>query len=319
MNAAASGHETVMDGKKVYHIDRLVLLGANILYSDRATYKKTRLISATAAQDALSSEHQPIAAQASPSEESPEPERNDSDSSPLTLLMLSLDDGLDEDELADDELDVEDLETDPETEEEPEPAGEDTDVTDHADNAEVPDASLAASAQEPLTIEPTGESEMTFDAEKLQDQLQGISTSINQLIPLTTTVEAQGKTLADITAELALYREERKNRETELQAAAAATAKEAEKKELIEQIQSSMAETFAKMVNPSGQPNRRTIPISANAPANATATPATEIQLQLAAAQGELRAMEANLQANPSDMIAVQERIHTLNLQLQQG
>ena len=49
MNAAARGHEAIVDGRKVFQIDELRLLGANILLSQKATFKKTRLIAAGAA------------------------------------------------------------------------------------------------------------------------------------------------------------------------------------------------------------------------------------------------------------------------------
>lgn len=47
MNASAYGHREVVDNKEVFWIDSLELLGANILYQDRATYRNTRLISAS--------------------------------------------------------------------------------------------------------------------------------------------------------------------------------------------------------------------------------------------------------------------------------
>ena len=46
MNAHATGREAIVDGQKVYQIESLDLLGANILKADRATYRKTRLIAA---------------------------------------------------------------------------------------------------------------------------------------------------------------------------------------------------------------------------------------------------------------------------------
>jgi hypothetical protein len=43
MNARARGREAEVDGQKVFYIEELDLLGANILYSDHATYQKTRV------------------------------------------------------------------------------------------------------------------------------------------------------------------------------------------------------------------------------------------------------------------------------------
>lgn len=51
MNASAVGRETEIDGTRVFAISRLDILGANILYAERATYGKTRLVSASAADD----------------------------------------------------------------------------------------------------------------------------------------------------------------------------------------------------------------------------------------------------------------------------
>jgi hypothetical protein len=47
MNASAYGHREMVDGKEVFWVDSLELLGANILYQDRATYRNTRLLSAS--------------------------------------------------------------------------------------------------------------------------------------------------------------------------------------------------------------------------------------------------------------------------------
>ncbi len=51
MNAHAKGHEATVNGIKVYHIDQLELLGANILYADKATYKRTKLVTAEESQE----------------------------------------------------------------------------------------------------------------------------------------------------------------------------------------------------------------------------------------------------------------------------
>jgi len=47
MNAKASGLETIINGKKVFAVKNIELLGANILFSDKATYRKTKLIAAS--------------------------------------------------------------------------------------------------------------------------------------------------------------------------------------------------------------------------------------------------------------------------------
>lgn len=47
MNAKAVGSKALIDGKEVFEVTKLELLGANILYSDKATYRKTSLIAAS--------------------------------------------------------------------------------------------------------------------------------------------------------------------------------------------------------------------------------------------------------------------------------
>lgn len=46
MNAEATGHEATVDNQKVFWIDSLDLMGGNILYANRATYQKTRVLHA---------------------------------------------------------------------------------------------------------------------------------------------------------------------------------------------------------------------------------------------------------------------------------
>lgn len=59
MNAKAAGHKATIDGKEVFQVDRLELLGANILYADKATYQKTKV---EAIPVAASQSTEPIAA-----------------------------------------------------------------------------------------------------------------------------------------------------------------------------------------------------------------------------------------------------------------
>lgn len=46
INAMAKGHQAEVNGTRVFWVDELRLMGANILYSDKATYRKTRLLAA---------------------------------------------------------------------------------------------------------------------------------------------------------------------------------------------------------------------------------------------------------------------------------
>lgn len=63
MNAKALGHKALVEGKQVFWIDDIELLGANILYSDCATYRKTKLLAAQGVT-VIELPGSPIAAQA---------------------------------------------------------------------------------------------------------------------------------------------------------------------------------------------------------------------------------------------------------------
>lgn len=318
MNAAAAGHEEVIDGRKVYWIDRLVLLGANILYSERATYQKTRLISARGDSDSNES-YRPETVQTSDrTEETPETGQDGLPLATPMILSLSMDDELD-DEGSVSDLFTEDL--------------DELDLPDEPDKREPGSSeirgdpfSLSANVLEPPLESqsdfyyPNGDHPtMTIDAEKLKEQLDQISASVGQLTGLTNSVDRHDEAIAQILTYISETKAEKKARTEEVQAAAHQKTREDEQTFLIQQIQAGVAEAVAKLVNPSGQPARRTMPISANAAVSANAAPVSEIQLQLASKQGELRAMESNLHANPSDMLQVQEQIHTLQMQLQTG
>jgi outer membrane murein-binding lipoprotein Lpp len=70
VNATADGHVAEWGGTKVWQVDRLQILGANILFSDKATFKRTRIIRAIS-KSSLGDFEQPIAARA---EDSPDSE-----------------------------------------------------------------------------------------------------------------------------------------------------------------------------------------------------------------------------------------------------
>ncbi len=66
VNATAEGHPTEIDGRSVWQVDRLRILGANILFAEKATFKKTRTsVMASSESDALLL---PVAASADESE-----------------------------------------------------------------------------------------------------------------------------------------------------------------------------------------------------------------------------------------------------------
>ncbi|HEY9747918.1 MAG TPA: hypothetical protein V6C63_04535 [Allocoleopsis sp.] len=83
MNANAIGHEAEVEGKKVFWVDKLELLGANILFSEKATYRQTRLLSAGGADDTPTSPEgqsgteTPAAQIAAASSETPNPSQGE--------------------------------------------------------------------------------------------------------------------------------------------------------------------------------------------------------------------------------------------------
>jgi hypothetical protein len=75
VNATAEGHPTEIDGRSVWQIDRLRILGANILFAEKATFKKTRTSVMAGAEAAILI---PVLASASESEiENPTPDTSD--------------------------------------------------------------------------------------------------------------------------------------------------------------------------------------------------------------------------------------------------
>ncbi|MBD1864251.1 MULTISPECIES: hypothetical protein [Trichocoleus] len=85
MNANAIGHEAEVEGRKVFWVDKLELLGANILFSEKATYRQTRLLSAGGFDDTPTSPEghsgteTPAAQIAAASSDSPNPSGEDKD------------------------------------------------------------------------------------------------------------------------------------------------------------------------------------------------------------------------------------------------
>jgi Sec-independent protein translocase protein TatA len=85
MNANAIGHEAEVDGRKVFWVDKLELLGANILFSEKATYRQTRLLSAGGVDDTppspegLSGTDIPAAPIAAASGDNPTPSQGEDD------------------------------------------------------------------------------------------------------------------------------------------------------------------------------------------------------------------------------------------------
>lgn len=103
MNATAVGHEAEVDGIKVFWIDSLELLGANILFADKATYQQTRLVAADAAQDDVSNSEQeteaveltaptwPAGAIAASAQADPEPSYSDEEIMDIEAIKTQLD------------------------------------------------------------------------------------------------------------------------------------------------------------------------------------------------------------------------------------
>ena len=271
MNAAAIGHEAVVDGTKVFWIDQLILLGANILYSNCATYEKTSLLAAEKSAEIAVA-----------------PDTNEQDE-PLQNFVLSI---------------AAQASTSSSTDEEEE--GDPQPLTDLSEGKS-PETVDQANPQDS-----TGESEMTTP--EISKQLDTISASLTSLSSLATTVEEQGRVIAQVKDLVGEIQAERLNAAATIQAQAEAKTQESRDEAFLTKVQSIVAEGIAKAVNPSGQPPRKTVPLAASVAAPEGAI--TSKHLELATARGELKGLQENIHSDPSDMLRVQERIHQLNMEL---
>lgn len=85
VNATADGHPSQIDGTNVWQVDKLRILGANILFSKNATFKQTRLLNANAAEE----EELILAAASSVDEQPPLPTQESTMDSSFFLDQLT--------------------------------------------------------------------------------------------------------------------------------------------------------------------------------------------------------------------------------------
>lgn len=237
MTADAWGHESDIDGRKVFWVDRLDLKGGNILYAEKATFQQTRLIAAE--------KYDPDQLEASG--------RND------------VDDNLVPESIA------------------PSPtaiaaSADPLDPILHSDDLGESDAMDPAMQQQLTQITDTLNAMKT----DIMRDVTGLANTVQTLAGTVQTVQASVKTLED----------ERQQTIAAAQAQTAQHQKEQEQKQLVELITQTVDQVVAKRINPSGQPQRRTVPLAAQAASEPQANPESmSIQLQLANLDGQIQAI----------------------------
>jgi archaellum component FlaC len=258
MNAMAKGHQQEVGGRRVFWVDELNLMGANILYSDKATYRKTRLLAAQ---------------------------------------------GLPEEDLSDREI----LLLDFPVEAEPVP--------------------IAASAQEEDEVEPelspgeTGEilEEETM-SEEIKEQLQAMSRTLSDVVgTLNGTVTQLSSEIEALKTQVRDVRQDYETRQTVAAQAAEEARKEEEQKSLV-QLMRAEIEAVHKRYNPSGSPTRsthRTVPVAAGAQSPGLDGEQMQLQLQLAAIDGQLTALQSTSNYDPAQVMQLLDRKRDLQVQLQ--
>lgn len=294
INAAAIGHPEKLPNseEQVFHVDKLILLGANILYSEKATFKRTNLISA---EEAASStpDHLLIAAEAlSPEDEVLEIYRVADELAEQTSLPAS----------ADDELDVEDDSQD----------SNDTDIPTQLEET-VEESEVQDLLNDPKTddIHPEpGESSDMADPQVLA-QLESISQGLANLSTLSTLVERQQQTIENLQLSMNELQTERKSTLEEIQAAAAQKTAQESEASMIARI----TDAVTSAMNPTGQPRRRTNALAIAAGASTTATldqGQVQLQLQLASLTGRLTELRRNPHPDGTEELKVVEEIRQL-------
>ncbi len=258
MNAMAKGHQQEVGGRRVFWVDELNLMGANILYSDKATYRKTRL----------------LAAQGLPEE----------DLSIRQILLLDFP-----------------------VEAEPVP--------------------IAASAQEDDDIEPELSPEETGEileeetmSEEIKEQLQAMSRTLSDVVgTLNGTVTQLSSEIEALKTQVRDVRQDYETRQT-VAAQAAEEARKQEEQQNLVQLMRAEIEAVHKRYNPSGSPTRsthRTVPVAAGAQSPGLDGEQMQLQLQLAALDGQLTALQSNSNYDPAQVMQLLDRKRDLQVQLQ--
>jgi hypothetical protein len=245
MNAFGRGQEAEIDGRKVFKLSSLNLLGANILYSNKATYQKTKIAASSA------------------NEVEGESENN------LREILV---------EIAAGKYDYED----------PEAILEES-LPNEIDTVEI-------NAQ-------TGEQSI-MDEQKILDSIAALGKTFeNSVSDLSSRIAPLEKAHQEETSAIAASKQEEQQR---LSAAA---------------LEQTVIAAMQKVINPSGSPARRTVPLAASMSTEASVdTGINSIALQLAAVQGELATWEQMPIGTPNANIKISELIEKkrqLQFQLQ--
>lgn len=282
MNGFIAGHEVKMDGRQVYYIDQLILVGANILYAERATYKKTRILAAQTATPFAASAPQVLSATAT--------------QTALTLAIPVVAEPL--------AASAAEVAADPGVQSEP----------------SLPVAPLAVSTDESVlpTNTPGEEPDMALDPE-LKAQLDGITVGLAGLSNLADAVTSLNASVGNLNtrfdglqAEVAVIQTDRT---TALETLAATQAAEAERQQQ-NNLKTLIQTTFAEMVNPSGQPARITTPLAAQSAATTTVDGKEKTRSSLIAAEARLSELQSRPMGDGTREVALKEEIRSLKAAL---
>ncbi|MGB3203657.1 MAG: hypothetical protein WBB28_01575 [Crinalium sp.] len=290
MNAIAKGHEATIDNKKVFYIDQLRLMGANILFSKSATYKKTRLI---AAQEFVASSSSSSSSSSLLDEENAEPtklavETPVGESQHLVAAQAQgevvFEDNIDVD---DDDVDIREdldlLDSDFKAEDEVE------DSTDEDLSDETSDGNTENPIDEGDIDMTTGTGSNEAMDSEIKLQLSALNKTLSEtLSSMNNTISVMGEKFSSLEAEVSEIREDHYTRKTALQASQQEQQEREKKEELVQMIEAAVA----KQINPSNSPARRTYPVAARATTSGSSG-SSDLREKMAWVNGQISAMEA--------------------------
>jgi hypothetical protein len=272
MNAMAKGSPRDVDGRKVFFVESLELMGANILKSSKATFTGTNLIAASAAdtEDAeLIGENTP---------------ENDFVSPDFASIVGQLNELTEGEDFAADDLELDDLLTD---------LGEIADVElDLADDSEE-DEDFESSEEDPeLDTEIQLSTEIMTDIERLSQQVEQFAANVNET--LGHVVQAQSVLNDDYASRQQQAAIQAAHQEQEDATYAAESIADLTISKLLAMglIQQPIAAAATTAPAQDHVPARRTVAIAAAAATTEAATESQPLLLQLASIDGQLNVLE---------------------------
>jgi hypothetical protein len=255
MTADAWGHEAEVSGRKVFWVDSIDLKGANILYSDRATYQQTRLIAAEKF-DPANRDPTPTDSTAQP------PVATQANQKPVSVAA----------------------------------------ATTPQDQPSIP------TGQEPMTLDPALQQQLTDISGTLGTLRSDVTKDITSLAD---SVKLLAETVQTVQASVQTIESERQQNIQQV----AAAQRQQQETEQRNALVTDVAAAVAKMLNPSGQPARRTVPLATQTETEVNAASMNGLQLELVKAQSALDALRTGGGDRTKRMELVQ-KISNLKVQL---